>query len=438
MPRGMMARLALVLVVALTIEFAGNAVLNRLQEREIISDAKFRSVAEQLANAAQVAGGLDPARRPQVMADMVIDGVRLNWVPRTVIADASGASPQLARVRARMKDSATGLAAREMRLSLIPSADGRRDLLGALALDDGSFVTFRIHPFLDSSPSFALIAFLHLLLVGGVLGIALLMIRTLVRPLDDLAAAADATGKGARGEFPADGPVEVRRVAAAFRAMQARLLAAMDDHTNALVAVSHDLRTPIQRMRLRTASLPDTEMRDALSADLVDMERFIASVGAFIRSGEEETARLVDLAAVAMTMVDNAADAGFDVSYEGPDDLPLTLKPLALKRALANLVDNACRHGTRVRVVLTPGPPVTIRVEDDGPGIPSQRREEALLPFQQLDRPRSRHQGSGLGLAIVKRAAAAMNAQVELGDSAMGGLMATIRLPFPAVRVEEA
>lgn len=443
LPRGMVARLALVLVAALAIEFAGNLFLNEWHERGLLTEERTRRIAEQLANADQVAAQVDRARRPSVMADMAIQGLTLNWVPGTVITNSSAAHPQLARMREQLEGLAPRLAGRDLRLSLIPSDDsGERDLLGALRLADGSFVTFRIRPFLGSPPSPVMAILLHLLLVAAVLGAALLMMRALVWPLRRLAELADATGRGATPDIAVDGavdgPWEVRRVATAFGAMQARLLQTSEDHTQALIAVSHDLRTPIQRLRLRTALLTDEEMRDAMSADLADMEKFIASVVGFMHCGAEEEERLIDVAAIVMTMVDNAADTGAVIRYEGPDELLVRLKPLALKRALGNLVDNACRHASRVCVTVRHGDPILLSVDDNGPGIPAEQREEAFVPYRRLSpQPAGGGWGgsAGLGLAIARKAAATFNGTVILSKSGMGGLAAQIAITWiPAHR----
>ena len=431
LPRSMVTRLALVLLAALAVEFAGISFLNKWHERGLLSEEQTRRIAEQLASADQIVTQVDTGPRPSLMADMAIRGMTLNWVPGTVITDSSAAHPQLLRMRKRLDELAPRLAGRDLRLSLIPSdASGERDLLGALRVADGSFVTFRVRPFLGSPPSFAMTMAVHLLLVGIVLGAALLMVRTLVRPLSELAEAADATGRGATPDIKIEGPWEVRRVATAFRTMQVRLLQMIEDHTQALIAVSHDLRTPIQRLRVRTALLADEEMRDAISADLIDMEKFIGSVVGFMQGGSEEEDKLVDLAGIAMTLVDNIADVGADIGYEGPDELPVRLKPLALKRALGNLVENACRHGNQVRVTLRAGDPIVLSVEDDGPGIPAAQRSEALLPFRKLGPESGRGGGSsGLGLAIARKAVASFDGDLVLGDSAMGGLAAAIEIP---------
>lgn len=423
-PRGLVLRLTLVLAAALAVQFAGNLLLGVLQNRQVVTAEKLRQFARQLDRAGRVAVQVDPVQRSRRLADMDVAGMSLNWVPRTVIADATPVLAELARTRARLNEAAPGLARRDVRLSLSPSPDGRRDLLGALKLDDGSFVTFRIHPLLGSSPSLPLIASLHLLLAVIVLAVALMTIRTLVEPLEALARAADMTGQGRQAEFPIHGPSEVRRVAIAFGAMQARLLRMLEDHSQALIAVSHDLRTPIQRMRLRAGLLTDAAPREEMAADLADMERFIASVTAFIDSGIDEEARLVDLAAIVMTIVDNAADTGARIDYDGPDVLDASLKPTAIKRTLGNLLENACRHANHIRVVLRAGNPIRLTIEDDGPGIPVERREAVFLPFHRFGSG-----GSGLGLSIVRNAVARLGGEVTLGSSDMGGLAVTIELP---------
>lgn len=174
-------------------------------------------------------------------------------------------------MKQRLVEAAPALERRPLRLSILPSElAGRRDLVGAMRLADGSFVTFRVSPYIASPPGLAITTAAHLALTGLVLLIALLMIRALIRPLGELADAADATHPGQPATVRIQGPNEVRRVATAFAAMQTRLLHMVEDHTQSLIAVSHDLRTPIQRLRLRTALLDDSDPRDAMTGDLID------------------------------------------------------------------------------------------------------------------------------------------------------------------------
>ena len=433
----MAGRILPVLLLALALELLGNVALHRWQERELRSDRDIAALAQRLVAAEAVVLAAPEADRGRRVHALDRDQLSLNWVPRTVIADYGASFAQLASLRDRIVRFAPRLADRELRLTLMPSAAGKgqRDLVGALRIGDGSYVTFRLSPYLGAPPAATTIVLLHLVLMAVVFAAALVMIRALVRPLRNLAEAADRTGDGGVGPIVAEGPAEVRRVATAFSAMQARLLKAMDDHTQALVAVSHDLRTPIQRLRLRASLLHDGEARDAIGADLAEMESFIESTLAYFRSGEDEPVRLIDAAAMLSTIADTAGDLGDPVSYRGPDSLSVMGRPVAIRRIVANLLDNARRHADRIELTLTEGAPgwFHIDIDDDGPGIPPARRDEALLPFRRLDSARGQGGGAGLGLAAAQKSARVMGGTLVLDDSRLGGLRVRLSLPRGAI-----
>lgn len=430
----MVARIALVLLCALGLELAGNLVLHRIEMRLLVSRDDSRVIAAQLVEAERVAAGIPQAARAARMRALSRPGLALNWVPATVITDFSPSLEPLAAMRARLAGAAPRLDGDRLRLSLLPSpVPGRRDLIGALRLADRTFVTFRVTPFLGAPLPLVTIVAFHLLLMALVLGVALAMVRALVRPLRTLAEAADATGRGRLGRIEPEGPDEVRRVAIAFDAMQTRLLRMMEDHAQALVAVSHDLRTPIQRLKLRASLLGDDEAQQTIVDDLAEMERFIDSTLAYVRSGEEEPVRLIDLSALLATVVDDAGDAGADIRFDGPDTLDLPGRPLATRRMIDNLVGNAARHASRTAVTLSVrGDRAIICVDDDGPGIPVERRAEALLPFHRLDPARGSASsgGAGLGLPSALRTAQALGGTLELDEAPMGGLRVRIDLPL--------
>ncbi|WP_346247500.1 ATP-binding protein [Sphingomonas rustica] len=430
----MVARIALVLLCALGLELAGNLVLHRIEMRLLVSRDDSRQIAARLIHAEQVAASVPQAGRAARMRAISAPGLALNWVPATVITDFSPSLEPLAAMRARLAGAAPRLDGDRLRLSLLPSqAPGRRDLVGALELSDGSFVTFRVTPFLGAPLPLAMIVAFHLLLMAMVLGVALAMVRALVRPLRTLAEAADATGRGRLGRIEPEGPDEVRRVAIAFDAMQTRLLRMMEDHAQALVAVSHDLRTPIQRLKLRASLLDDDEAQSGIAGDLSEMERFIESTLAYVRSGDEEAVRLVDLSALLATAVDDAGDAGAQIRFDGPDELGLPGRPVALRRMIDNLIGNARRHAARIVVSLIADKDrATILVDDDGPGIPPDHRAEALLPFHRLDPARGNGLGggAGLGLASALRTAAGLGGTLTLGEAPLGGLRVRIDLPL--------
>lgn len=433
LPEAMVGRILLVLVCAILLELLGNIALQRWQERELLSDPEIRQIAGQLSEAERTALAHQPRERGDRLHQLAKGDLSLNWVPRTVITDFSTSFAQLQNLRGRLVQSAPGLAARELRLTLMPSPRrGERDLVGALRIADGSFVTFRLSPYLGAPPDPKMVILFHLLLMAAVVGIALVMIRALVRPLSNLAEAADRTSSGRASPIIVDGPAEVRRVAAAFSAMQDRLFEAMSDQTQALVAVSHDLRTPIQRLRLRASLLSDTETRDAIGTDLLEMESFIEATLSYFRSGEEEAPRLIDAAALLATVTDTAADLGDDIAYRGPDALLITGRPVTIRRILANLIDNSRRHADRIELTLREEGPdrYAIDVDDDGPGIPPDRRDEALLPFRRLDEARANETGgAGIGLAAAHKAAVAMGGRLTLRHSPLGGLGVSLSLP---------
>lgn len=264
--------------------------------------------------------------------------------------------------------------------------------------------------------------------VGVVIASAVL-VRWLTGPLRRLALAADRIGRGAPVAIPSDGPEEVRRLAATLDAMQARIDRLVQDRTEALAAVSHDLRTPLTRMRLRTGFLDDAETQARMEADLAEMEAMIDATLAYFRGdATAEPPELTDLGAMLSTLCDAAADGGDAVSYEGPAHLDRTCRPVLLRRAVANLIENAVRYGGGARVRLTARPGAAITVDDDGPGIPPEDMERVLEPFVRLDPARAAG-GVGLGLSIARDAAAEQGGTLTLQNRPEGGLRATLRLP---------
>ena len=436
----MVARIALVLLGAVLLESVGTYALHRWQDRELVSDAQAQHIAGQLAAAVEAAEQARPRDRTAQVHAMEGGGLTLGWVRRSVLTDHSPSSARLTDLRAQLVANAPALTRRDMRLSFLPSEQGRkRDLIGLVRLRDGSFLSFRVPDYFNAPLALWTVLLLHVALLCVVSGIAFAMVYALVRPLARLAQAADETGRNHAARIDPTGPHEVRRVATAFAAMQARLMQMMEDNTQALIAVSHDLRTPIQRLRLRAGLVADDELHDSMQQDLSEMEHFIDSTLAFVRSGSDEAARLVDLAALIETVVDDACDMGANVHYIGPESLIAYARPAALTRVLQNLIGNSRRFANRIEVSLAEGAggAALIAVDDDGPGISPEQRTACLQPFQRLDQARGGDaKGVGLGLSIVERIVTAQAGTLILDDSRLGGL--AVRIALPAINGESA
>ncbi|MEM6440605.1 MAG: ATP-binding protein [Pseudomonadota bacterium] len=266
--------------------------------------------------------------------------------------------------------------------------------------------------------------------------VAVLFLRNQVRPIRHLAVAAEDFGRGRSGAFRPSGAEEVRRAGAAFLDMRRRIERAIEQRTTMLFGVSHDLRTPLTRMKLALAMVDPGPETNELRRDVEEMERMLDAFLDYARGGQGEAAAPTDPAALLEGAVADARRAGGEVALEiaDPPDAPLVLRETAVRRALANLLENARRYGGRRAVAtLRLGRGwVEFAVEDDGPGIPEARREDAFRPFTRLDASRNQNLGggTGLGLAIALDIAHAHGGTLLLEDGPRwGGLRAVLRLP---------
>lgn len=259
--------------------------------------------------------------------------------------------------------------------------------------------------------------------------------RRLARPFERFAAAADRLGTDISAP-PLDvtGSRELRRASEAFNRMQARVRRLVDDRTQMLAALAHDLRTFLTRFRLRVELIEDEAQQQRAIADLEAMRVMLDETLAFARDQAEGEARTeFDLAALVQSLVADAADAGRAASYEGPDRLRFAGRPVALGRALGNLIDNALRYGGEALVELEDqGTTVEVRVLDRGPGIPPEQREAVFRPFYRVEGSRSRETGgTGLGLSVARTAVRRHGGEITLGDRPGGGLAVHVQLPRP-------
>jgi two-component system osmolarity sensor histidine kinase EnvZ len=273
-------------------------------------------------------------------------------------------------------------------------------------------------------------------LVGsGVLlfAVAAVFMKNQVRAMRRVAQAAEAFGMGRDpGPIKPEGAAEVRQAAAAFNQMQGRIRRFVESRTIMLAGISHDLRTPLTRLRLGLAMLPAESAEDAaaMTGDVEEMERMVAAYLAFARGEGIEATREEDIVGLVADVAAKARRDGAEVRVEAPAQLVLPMRVDALRRCFANLLDNARKHARRIAVAVAPPASdsprgfVEVTVDDDGPGIPPAQREEAFRPFATLSAG-----GTGLGLAIARDIVRAHGGDILLEDSPLGGLRARVRLP---------
>ncbi len=315
-----------------------------------------------------------------------------------------------------------------------PSGSADRLARIAVRLSDGAVVTARIaSP--PAIPFFGGPIFVTLLFIA--ISVSLLgfwAARALTEPLRSFAKAAESfLPDGELALLPERGPDEVRAATRALNRMRERVKDLVEGRTRMLAAVSHDLRTPITRLRLCSEFIVDQTLRAQTLDELAHMSSMVESVLVYLRGGEpREPATMIDFATSVQTICDQFADMGNDIGYDGPDHAAIEGYPEEIRRAVTNLVDNAIRYGSKVVVRLIAEPSsVSIAVEDDGPGILVIDKEAMQQPFVRGDAARGMNgkNGFGLGLSIARAAVEAHGGRLELLDRVPSGLIARITLP---------
>ena len=271
------------------------------------------------------------------------------------------------------------------------------------------------------------------LMALGVVLLSVVIAGWLTKPIRTVAAAARSLHPGNETtRIPETGPREVRDLAIAFNDMQGRITRLIDERTRALAAVSHDLRTPLTRLKLRIEDLGSPELSRAMSTDIVELEQMVDATLSYLK-GESRTepTKSLDLIALLDTLVDEATDLGQVVHLSGPRHLVIRGRHLGLKRAFSNLIQNAVKYGTEARITTeATATAVAVNIDDNGPGIPADKLGTVLEPFVRLETSRSRETGGvGLGLTIAKASIEADAGHLTLANRTEGGLRVTVTLP---------
>ena len=420
---GQIAALVVASIVALHLILTASFLISRPDRAEPPPDA-----AHQLADAALLLNGTDASERPRILANIVRAfpkaGIEL-LAPGTFSVADDRDGPHLRNVRRHLGHQYKVIA-------LAPNFGVHRV---AVELPDGSVIAGRVeqgpHP-----PRFWggpwMITLLFALISVTMLG--LWAAYALAAPLSSFARAAENFSlDGTADPLPERGPEEIRSVARALNRMHERIARLMSDRTRMLAAISHDLRTPITRLRLRAEFIEDEGNRRRMLIDLDQMRSMLESVLSLLRNDRNvEAVTLVDIASTLQLIADQFGDMGHVVHYDGPASATAAARPDDLHRGVTNLVENAVRYGAEVTIRLDiSGTRLVIDVEDDGPGISDARKQEMLEPFARGDDARTMDEstGFGLGLSIAHAIAIAHGGTLSLHDRTPHGLIVRMELP---------
>ena len=380
----------------------------------------------QLTAMVQLLGAAPAAERPRLFADIArafpqLDIESLAASPAAAANEPDG--PELHGLRRRLGSG--------YRIFVLAETGHR---IG-IALPDGAMISAKIRPDQRQRPIWRgpwIITLLFAVVSCTLLGVW--AARALTAPLSSFARAAESFSvDGAEAPLPERGPEGIRSVARALNRMRERISALIDDRTKMLAAISHDLRTPITRMRLRSEFIEDDLHRSRMLSDLDQMRSMLESVLSFLRNDRKlESMTLVDVAITLQLIADQFADMDHKVGYDGPAHAMATVRPDDLHRSITNLVENAVRYGASATIRLAvSSDTVTIDVEDDGPGISDERKDVMLEPFVRGDDARNMDEvsGFGLGLSIARTIVLAHGGELSLNDRQPHGLIVRIRLP---------
>lgn len=307
-------------------------------------------------------------------------------------------------------------------------------ILTQVRLQDGTWATFSTRVTQESASLPARLLATLVTLLAAVLLLSYIAVRWVTRPLHLLASAADDLGRDInRPPLPEGGPLEVSRAARAFNTMQTRLVRFIDERTRLFTAMSHDLKTPLTRMRLRAELLEDRTLRENFETDVLEMEAMVTQTLEFMRGlSNREPEQNVDVMGLLESLQGDNEAMSRMVTIDGHISRPYFGAPQFLRRCISNLIDNATTYGRRAEIHVDEGATeLTIRIRDHGPGIPDGELETVFEPFYRLERSRSRQTGgTGLGLSIARNIARAHAGEVRLRNHPEGGLEAILTLPW--------
>ena len=464
-PRSLFSRLVLVLLAGLIVAQLVSLAIHMHERGELLSQASGRQSAQRIADIVSLLETLNPTERRRIIsilsappmtisldqpslaaggqdADMGARALLFEAMLRRFLGDGRPVTVRVAEAPASALKPAMkrGVKGPGMHGDWTPPWTAMHDaspsglsFVAQVRLQDGALVTFDARPPAQTASWPYRILVSIAVLLAAVIAVSLIAVRWATRPLKALADAADELGRNIhRPPLQEKGPLEVARAACAFNTMQARLVGYIRDRTRVLAAMSHDLKTPITRLRLRAELLGDPLTREKFTKDLDDMESMVGATLDFLRGQESgELTRPLDVMALLESLQADLRETGGRMEITGTAIKPYPGMPQALKRCLANLVENAVKYGQTARVAVDDNDArLVIRIRDDGPGLPPAELEKVFDPFYRAEGSRSRETGgTGLGLTIARGIAEAHGGRLSLRNREEGGLEAALELP---------
>jgi two-component system, OmpR family, osmolarity sensor histidine kinase EnvZ len=431
LPRGLLARTILIIVTPMVLLLSSTTYVFYERHWDTVTRRLSLSVAGEVGMVIDNLQSLADAGNLQPFLDSIQDHLLISIAFQDGATLPAAPPPSTVQNRILDRTLTKALSERLAQPFQIDTANLGEAMAILVQMDDGVLTVTTLRERVTSTTTFIFIMWMGVVSLV-LLAISILFLRNQVKPIRNLAIAAEAFGKGRDAEdFKAWGATEVRQAAHAFQDMRARIQRHMTQRTEMLAGVSHDLRTPLTRMRLQLEMLPqDKEVGDLL-ADVVEMEAMVEGYLAFARNQDTEVAVETDLPQLLEQVVLNARRSGADIDLVADENILIPLHPNAFTRCITNLVDNARRYATHVVISANRvGAMIEITVDDDGPGIPADKRDEVFHPFRRLEESRNPESGgSGLGLAIARDVIRSHGGEITLLDAPAGGLRALLRLP---------
>lgn len=432
----LVARAIAVLVLAVFVSHAVSMGFYHVELADRLAATQEGQLVDKLAAIKSLVQAAPEAAREAIVHAIGGSSIEAHWDKQSAVFEPGAADSRLDEVKRWLVGKMPDADPNDLRLSYGTDPNASVDphiLIVSMRLTDGTWVNASsvMHRAYEGEIQSAL--FSTVLMAIAVVPIAVWLLQIAIRPLRVFSKAAERLGADVNAPPLLErGPTEVAQTARAFNEMQRRIRKLLADRTAMLAAVSHDLRTPITRLRLRAELVDDDEQQRKMIADIAEMEEMVNSTLAFFRDDSvAEARRPLDLGALIRTVVADSADIGHDVRLDRCDPCVVDGRPMALKRTFVNLVENAVKYGERARIELVgDAQSAILSIEDDGPGIPRSLMDEVFEPFVRLETSRSRETGGvGLGLALARSVVRAHGGSISLENVPNHGLRVTIVLP---------